>query len=164
MVSYLRGMNIRRLDKGTGCVRKLRLLYCCGFPNHLALPTSSMRESAQNSLLPECSLSPMLYLEGSPLSIIFSLREALYRCLPRFPLHRSYLSLPQPVVFFVQLSFRHAPVASTMWHNCQRLLYTLDMQLDLDLAVGYGPYSVRAHVSQRAGLHTCTTRLLSADG
>ena len=41
-----------------------------------------------------------------------------------------------------------------VWHNCQRLLYTLDLQLDLDLAVRYGPYSVRARISYSARAST----------
>ena len=41
-----------------------------------------------------------------------------------------------------------------VWHNCQRLLYTLDLQLDLDLAVRYGPYSVRARTSYSARAST----------
>ena len=51
---------------------------------------------------------------------------------------------------------------TAVWHNCQLLLYTLDLQLDLDLAVRYGPYSVRARISYSARRHTCTTRVLSA--
>ena len=39
--------------------------------------------------------------------------------------------------------------ASVLWHNCQRLLYTIDLQLDLDLAVRYGRYSARASTRVR---------------